>query len=69
MEHITILTEAKFLINDLFGDITCEEVEKHRVRIDNLQNIITYLLHNNKAVSKTDKSLTSFQNLKQFDDD
>lgn len=36
MEHITILTEAKFLINDLFGDITCEEVEKHRVRIDNL---------------------------------
>lgn len=36
MEHITILTEAKFIINDLFGDITCEEVEKHRVRIDNL---------------------------------
>lgn len=50
IEQSAILAEARFLASDPLSEVAEDEVEKHRVRIENLQNIIAYLRHQQKAV-------------------
>ena len=53
--------EAKFLASDPLSEVTVDEADKHRVRIKNLQNIITYLLHKRKAMNTAEASAKPVQ--------
>lgn len=64
IENNTILMEARFLAIDPLSEITPDETEKHRVRIDNLMNIITYLLHKRKAMNSVEVSSKRVKNPK-----